>query len=496
MRLPLERRESDCLNPIYSDKLTGEETIEIVIPDTCGDAGRILDVRGQALIQSKTSGGNSVKLSGEVAADVIIHAEDGVTVFCVPAKLPFEFTSQVPEADEECLVTASIEPPKLEARLLNPRKLLIRARISAFISCWRRETVTLWDGKEDDSAQICLLKKEVVCCTVADVTEKSFSVSDEYALPAEEGGSKVLSCETFVSVSDVKTVGSKLIFKVLAETKAIILDADGRLNCRSFETQFSQLIESACASEEPQVYIIPYLTAADHILLTDRDEAVLAANLRLCVQAVCLVRRQQSYIADAYSNLFPLETRKEFFEAMSIEPQRRQELRLRGELDCEDCQVLYLLCDNVSHRKEGERDFFPAVIKGVGLKDEGELIPIELTLKGYGESEGDRGGIRVVSGLTWGSPSVDQGRNVSLEISYNETVGLNQRLEALCAIETDEEKLIDREGMPSFTILCSPGGQLWDIAKKYGSTMSAIAAANSIQGEFDPNLRPIIIPKA
>lgn len=494
MRLPLERRESDCLKPIYSDKLTGEETIETVIPDTCGDAGRILDVRGQALIQSKTSGGGLVRLTGEIAADVVMHGEDGETVFCVPVKLPFEFSSQVPEADEDCLITASIDPPKLEARLLNPRKMLIRAKISAFISCWRRETLTLWDGKEDDASQICLLKKDVVCCTVADVTEKSFSVSDEYALSSSDGGSKVLACETAVSVSDVKTVGSKLIFKVTAETQAIILDGDGRLSCRSFETQFSQLIESACASEEPQVYITPYLMAADHILLTDRDDAVLAANLRLCVQAVCLVRRQQSYIADAYSNLYPLQTQRESFEALSVEPQQHQKLRMKGELDSDDCQILYLLCDGVNHRREGDKDFFPAIIKGVGLKDEGELVPIELTLKGYGEPS-SAGDIRVVSGLSWSTPTVEQGRTVCLEISYEETVGSKQTLDALCSIEADTEKLMDRDGLPSFTILCAPGGQLWDIAKKYGSTTSAIAAANSIQGEFDPDARPIIIPK-
>lgn len=492
MRLPLERKESDCLKLIYSDKITGEETAEVVIPDVCGDAGKVLDVRGHALTLSKRAVGGSIAVNGEVDADVVVLAEDGSSVYCVPARLPFELGAQAPDADDSCLVTVYLERPSMDARLLNPRKLLIRARIRASVSCWRRDGFASWRGEEGGEARLCLLNRQAGHWMAADIAEKSFSVSDEYVLSAADAESKVISCEASVSVSEVKTVGAKLVFKATAETTALLLDPEGRLGCRTFETQFSQIIESACAQEEPRVYISPYLSSAEFVMVPDREEPVLAASFKLCVQAVCLVERQCSYIADAYSGAFPLELETQTLDLASAQFFGRQKLRLEGALEAEGCQPLYLLCSGVIPRQEGERTLFQAQIRGVGRRGDGELVPLELSLTGQSEAEASG----IVSGLAWGSPSVTQNGVVSLDIFYELTEYSSERVEAICAIEADEENPIRREGGPAFTVLLAPGEELWDIAKKYGASMDDIRAINSLMGEFDPALRPLIIPRS
>lgn len=496
MRLPLEARESECLIPIFSDKLTGEASGESVIPDTCSDAGKILDVRGQSLLTGKTISGDEVKLYGEIHAQVIVQAEESEEVFCVSVKLPYELEARRDELNEDCLLTVEAEMPRLEARLINPRKLLVRAKLAAFVCCWKKDKLTLWEAPGDEDPRVCLLKKETVCCYIADAPEKTFSLSDEYVLPFGEGEGKVLSCETEILVSDVKTVGTKLLFKVTGLTRVVLMDGEGRLDCRCFETQFSQMIDSPWAGDDQQVYITPYLSAAEHTVLKDRDEAVLAISLRICVQAVCVARKRCGYIADAYSNIYPIKIEKESFEAVDLEPPRQRRIKLEGTPEMQGCKVLYLVCDGASHRIEDGKDLFPARVRGIGLDPKGELIPLEFTVRGYGEPVDPELDIKWVRAMKCGTPYTEPNGSVVLELNYEELGGKRQALEIICGLETDEEEYRDRENSASFTILWTPGGSLWELAKEYGSTVSAITSANSLKGEFDPQKRPILIPKA
>lgn len=498
MRLPLERKESKCLKLIYNDKISGEESCELVIPDTCGDVGKILDVRGQVLVTGKKAFENSVCVSAAVEADVLFLAEDMETVHHVSAKLPFELSAVVNGAGEDSYLLAETCLCGIDARMLNPRKLLIRGELLADVRCYNPDIFVLWQtGEFEKELGIRLQSRQLSHSLVTDIGEKSFTLSDEYALPKNgDSPAKLLSCVTGLCVNEVKTVGSKLIFKAVAETNAVFIDSEGDVFSSVFETQFSQIIESDSAQNEPLVDIIPYLTSSDFVLLPDREEGVIAANFKISVQAICIVTTTSDYIADAYSCRYPLEAEKAQVPVFLANTGGKQKLRLEGSFGEENCELIYAYCAGVCTDTAEGKVCFRTEIRGVGKTQEGMLTPLSASLKGCEEFMPEPHRRPDVINLCCGPLTVTQNGSICLDLFYDLVIFENGELSAVCSLEIDSDRPLDFDRRPSLVVLCGDlGTDLWSIAKKYCSDIDAIVAANSLCSEFSEGMRPLIVPK-
>ena len=496
MRLPLEAIESECLKLIYSDRISQEESTELVIPDTCGDAGKILDVRGQVLINSKKSATESILITAKIEVDIIFVEEDGKTVRNISTTLPFELSHIVKGANEDTDIVASIQMCKLDARMLNPRKLLVRGEVNADVKCYNDDKFVLWEGlKNAEEFSIHLQQKEVQHSLTMDIGEKNFTVSDEYNMPSGHGGNaKIISCVTEICINDVKTVGNKFIFKAVAQTSAVFQDGN-EIFCTTYESQFSQIIESDKAEESAMVNIIHSLLSADFVMLPDREACMIAANFKVCVQAVCTVNKTSCYISDAYSNKFPIELETQAVDIFCAKPAIQEKIKLEGALGMENVTIQYIYCGGVCAEISGDKINLTARICGVACGADGELMPIAATLRASNELGLGKNQHASVINICC-CPVAAFGANISLDVTYCLVICEKGEVTAVCEIEIDAEKPVDHQSRPSLIILCAGGStNLWAIAKKHCSTIEAITAANSLSGEFDETARPLLIPK-
>ena len=184
MRAALHHVESDCLKAIYDNTISKEETLELVIPDYCADVGTILDVRGQFLLSSQKARQNELQISATLEATLVYGAEDTGDIQYHMVTIPFELTVPVPGADENAKVIGRYELCGLDARLLNPRKLLFRANVSAQLRVFVQGQFMLWDNlSEGCTLPVHILRKKLEHSLILGVREKSFMISDEYRLP-------------------------------------------------------------------------------------------------------------------------------------------------------------------------------------------------------------------------------------------------------------------------------------------------------------------------
>ena len=496
MRLPLEAKESECLKLIYSDKLSCEESMELVVPDTCADAEKILDIRGQALLVSKAALSDGVLVTACIEADVIFLSEENEPA-CVSSKLNFEFSAIVKGINESSQLVVALEICRLEARILNPRKILIRAELAAEIKVYKETVFTLWNElPEAGENGVYLLSKEAEHSLVAGVGEKSFTISDEYELPGDCHEARIISCVTQLHFEDVKAVGNKLVFKAKAETHTLLSGEGGNIVSASFETPFSQIIETENAWDDVAASINLSLLLADFVALPDRDGGVIAANFKISANAVCTVSKRTSFIADSYSNKYPLAAEYVRVPAVSCQSPHRHRVLLEGELDSGQVELCYLRCQGITIGSDGGRLGITARLGGIGKDEKGNLIPISLSLRGTEDLQLDSGCEAVISTTHSTSLNIRDMGNMSVEIGFDVTICHSFELDAICAIEADELSPKDSEGRPSLTVLCADKGEsLWDIAKRHGSTIEAIEKANSIDDDFNAKMRPLIVPK-
>lgn len=501
MRYVLDRSERSCFIPIYESTLVQHESTELVIPDIREDVDVIVDVRGQLTLQAKKVLTDSAVISASVFVTAIYRTETGEKPECVSTTIPFEFNISEPGIDEETELIASLDLCSIEAKPLNPRKLLFKAQVSAKVRCLIPDNFSICTGIPEAAEKACVHThiSQVEHSLISGVREKIFTVSDEYQLPKGIDESATLICtESGICVNEVKTVGTKLVFKATADTVGYFMTAEG-LKTGVFSSVFSQIIETDAEHENASAVVLLELMSADYTRMPDSTQVDYAASFRICATAICTDRTTNTYISDAYSNCRELELDTASIAVRDTMPAKTLEVDLEGALPSgvSPESVVYLsvsCCCAVTDTCGKLR--VTAQATGVYKSDEG-CMPLYVELSGGDEIVlGDRQCMNLLylccdNAVTIRDNSVSTGAKLLVEVTRS------CEISAICAIEYDEETCLDNSQRPSVTVLCSQYADvdLWAIAKKYGSSIEAIEKANSLTGEFYPQMRPLLVPK-
>ena len=503
MRAALHCCEYDEQKLIFETEINREETLELVVPDVCADVSAVLDTRGQLLLASKKAGDGMVLVSASVDVRVICATEDGRTE-CVSGVIPFDLNIPAEGVTENASPLVRCRLRCVEARPLNPRRLLLRAEADFCIEVFAAEKISLCDKAAAEERKLHLLQKSYESCPVRSLRDKSFSITDEYTLSAEWGRNlKLLSTGTELRVIDVKGVGSKLIIKAQADTTAVFCNVDdGKLFSTRFSTAFSQIIEVEADGEDFDDTVFLQLRDAEFTCLPGRENGF-AVSVQLYVTAQA-VRRQscrRTYVADAYSNACPLRVGTAQIRA-SLQPERR-ELRfdMQEKLPQKTplSEIGYLALTTVSAEGETGAVTVRARLSGTGTDADGMPAPVSMELYARQEVEARPGARLTVLTVLADAPAVlGAAGEASVMLSVTVVYSLSESMEitAVTSLEAGEEMLASAHG-PSLVVLCSQREyDLWALAKKYGSTMEAIRAANGGSESFSVSQRPLLIPRS
>ncbi len=502
MRTALHRVESDCFKLIYDNESTKEETLELVVPDVCGDIGKILDTRGQLCLTSKKASGDEVVICSSAEVSVIYAAEDTGEILCINAVIPFEQSFTVKGAEEAAGLTVQSSLCGLDAKALNPRKLLIRAEAKTLLRCFAPDKFVLWDGIEGCEApsNIYIQKKELEHSLIVGIREKTFTISDEYNLPNRYTDVKMLSANTEICVIDAKSVGNKLVFKANANTTAIFLNrADSSLFKCELSSQFSQIIESDARGDDHEDAVIAQLKELEFIPLPDRDTVAFSVRMNICAQAICMEQKCSVYVSDAYSNDYELKTEYEEKQISKLVTKQTVRVPAKGKLSSKGSlnEILYMAPAFACCEVQGNEICCTVKTCGVGIVEDGALEALEAELKGRIEIALPESGRLHLLSVCCDPVIVEQGTELCVDVCVEYCVFQCCEIYAVSGIELNEEAPKLRDGCPSLVVICTHSDMdAWMLAKKYGSTVELIESANRCDGEFCVSRRPLLIPKA
>ena len=96
------------------------------------------------------------------------------------------------------------------------------------------------------------------------IAEKDFTFSDQLDLsPGRDGAAEILSHRASGTVTEIKIVGSKLLFKGIFTVSLLYRAADGTCRAAAGELPFSQILEVEGAGEGAEPTVFLQLTGAD-----------------------------------------------------------------------------------------------------------------------------------------------------------------------------------------------------------------------------------------
>ncbi len=494
MELPLKQERFEHFAAVFEGAETRELAAEPVLPDTLPDAESVADVHGVVWLRGKEITAGGVSLSAAVGVSVLCVPADGGPLRCVELELPAELRLDAPGADEDCRCTASVRLCALEARVLDPRKLSVRAEVCASVRVRRRESVSFAAGLAEGEERAHIKCRTADVMPVTDMRERAFAVTDEFAVPAGLGsGVRILSRRVTLLADDVKVSRGKAVLRGRAVSELVFGDDGGAVRSGRYETELSQLMEVDAASDEALCTVTPMLTGAFFDLPAYGDGAGrVAAELHFTAQCECRERRRVPYLADVYSNRTALTPALREDEAdAEVRPVSlrqtvagRAEPAAAGETVCVSaCVGPAVIADGAVRTTVLLRTALRAAdgsVTAARCRLSAEFTPGELP-------EGTRLAEASVTVLDVYAAGAD----VRAVLRMDALAVTGTRIRSVASVTEDPEAFAARPRTPSAVLVRVPAGtELWELARRFGSSEEAIAAANG--GRADGLL---LIPK-
>lgn len=505
MELEFERDTIVGYETVAEVTLCQEETQESIVPDACPDILRIVDVCGQAVLLSKQAQENGVQVGGAVCATILYRPEEGGGLRHMEMRLPFSCRAETPGLTPEGKVLASACLRSAEARILNPRKVLLRVDLEIKVTaCQPREHTICTCVPEEKNQDICQRQYRSEHYYISDVQEKPFTFEDQIRLKASQGEfPRLLASQVQPVCTESKIIGNKLIFKGTTEVSLLLLDPDGALSSSHESLPFSQIMEVAGGGEDSDCEVTVDVTEYTCEDGGDGGQS-LSLRLELLAQAQVRCRRPIVMLQDLYSTVN--ETKCDVKEQTlccagehTVIPQSVREL-LETPDSVRTVVSSRLSLNHLQQNKE-ENALVLSVDAALTLLylDENEqlqcvrrAIPVSCRLECSSQTS-----CRchcICPSEVYAAPSAG-GIEVRFNVEFHCTTWTRHSVPAICGVEIEGPREQDKEGSPSVVLrLASPGEGLWDIAKAYGTTMEQIAQANGLDDDLLPEGTMLLIP--
>lgn len=509
MELQFRKTGHDYFEPLRLAGFSCEAMRESIVPDSCADIARIVETTGQVLVTGRElTGDGRFSVGGNVDVSVLYIPEKGEGPRVLRFQIPFQCYGEGPGAEGCDFPDVRGELRSIDARLLNPRKVLARADVVLCPVGCRRVSRPVCTALEKEDGAVQILCRQRKAAAIAAVREKEFSFSEELPLPPGRAAAEVLSVRAEPRGTDSKLIGSKLVVKGAVSAAVLYRDEEGAPALLRQELPFSQVLEGAGLEEDWEYETAFRVLSCECRAGGEEDPAdVHAFTLRLLLRARSTVWKREvvDYIADLYSTgeEIACETETlELCEDMERTVRRQNERALletavavKGVLDASvvcgapqlsggalRCGALVrcLYFDENDALLSASREMsltFPAEL--------GEDPETAVLLDASAASRGD-----VMANI------VPEGIEVRFTAECAAASARRKRCVCVCAGTGSGEG--DQTPRPSLVLRkVGPGEDLWSVAKQYRTTCESILKVNELTGEEPLDRgRMLLIPRA
>ena len=456
-----------------------EQTLEVRLPESMPDIGRILGAWGSVVIRSKEWRGSDMGIGGGVMTWVLYVPEDGTEPRSVECWLPFQLRWELRDTQNDGFILAMPRLKSVDARSVSARKLMVRANVSVWGAGLDSVQCQLSvPGEMPEDVQ--LLQRDYPMELPCEAGEKMVQLTEEVDGFTPEA---VLRYDIRPVITQRKALTSRIVIRGKALVDILYLQ-DGKVLTKQLEFPFSQYAD---LDRE-------YSTAADvqaELVLTNQELEVQEGRLQVkagfCAQYVIYDRCMVNLVEDAYSTgrqAAPLVEKLQLPARLEL---REESVTMQQTIHAESEQIVdaTLYPEHPQRRQNG--DAFE-----LGLGGFCQVLYYDKS----GELQCATGRLRQQLQWAAGEDSmmeprildaalrVSQGDQMQVEATLTMDVNtiFNGSTDMVVGLDLGEVRKKE-EDRPSLILQRYADDTLWELAKVHGSTVAAICRANGLTEE-------------
>jgi hypothetical protein len=469
-----------------------EVSADMIVPDLYPDMAHIVDTAGQACVKETALRDDRLDLTGMARIGILYlpEGEDGLRKLDVAIPFNHVFDGRFPAGSEAHCEARLLD---VEARAVNPRKVSVLARLSVHAVVYAPAELSVPSEVDEP----CEVKRQACAAFMpAAVKTKDFTVNETLELPASRPPmEEIVIALPRLDVTDVKTVGSKAVFKGAVLLNILYLSGGEPVKAEH-EFSLSQILDMDSISDGAAVDLNLHVTGVE--LDIGGDGHNISVALHVEAQAVAYMERRIEAIVDLYSTTTHLRPLMEPLHLTELAERGVRRQSVREALDCEG-DVRNVIDARVAlgpvTRLESDELGCEACLSLLYQTEDGHYRSMSRKIAVPAGVEADHAEITARhSGEITAAPSSG---GVELRFSVDFSVLLTKPSRLMAVHGVQEEELRERPQQPSVVLRrCHPGEGLWEIAKRYNTTIGELCLANGLDDcDAPPDGKLLLIPK-
>ena len=484
-------KEKLILNKLICEK---KETIvvqgDMIVPDSKPDILNTLNSTGVVSIYKKEVQNGRIRVDGNINIYIMYLADSSEDrVRGLNTNLDFSENFVLSDCTQEMRAELETCIKNIECKVLNGRKINIKVTLDTKVKLYAQEETEIICDLNNDEIQV--LKPTYKINSLIGAGEAKAYIKETINIDTKDNLAEILKCNLNIINKDVKISYNKILAKAEVELKIAYLTEENQIKVITCNLPVVGFIDMPNITEN-SVCDIHYQVKNIIIKPNPVEEHSIYVEIEMEIAGECYEEKEINLIEDLYSTRTNLEFNKRSVTTMSNKMTKNQSLNVNTKVNITEIIGNELI----------DVDIEPTITKTTKgnskIMYEGEMgitilysdsehtqtnthnvtVPFEVTIDNIENVEKLEAAPMVE---VQSSDCKVEGGAVSCNIDLRVDVGLQENTNLEIIDEITESELEDPQDYSVIIYIVKKGDTLWNIAKRFKSTVDDIVRVNGIE---------------
>ncbi len=481
-------KENLCINKLINKK---KEIIfvekDMIVPDAKPDILNTICTSGVVCLYKTELQDEKLRIDGNINTYIMYLADNSEDkVRGINTSLDFSEGIEIPNAREGMDYKVDVKIKSIEARVINGRKIGIKATLEVTVQVYSNEEITIVNEINDDD-NIQILKEDLKVNSLVGAGETKIYAKETIPVQDVDNIAEILKVGLAVTDRDIKISYNKVLSKAEAQIKIMYLTEDNRICTVTGKVPLVGFIDIPNVAEG-NICNTNYELKNIIIFPNPAEEHSINIEVETIVKCMVYEEKQINLIQDMYSPCCELNFSKKQVNTMINTRQVADIKKIREKVNFEDVGTKSLIdvdvIPNLTMDRANAGSFdgelecnFTFLDSNMNVEQKRAKIPFDYLAQNIGEDTNSNLEMFVTNQdfIVQGGGEINC--NIDMEILGN--VSENRSINLIDEVEQEESN--NTQDYSVVVYIVKPGDTLWNIAKRFRTTIDFIVRTNGIE---------------
>lgn len=506
------KKEPLCVSETVFDGVIEQPVdLDFSLPDYCPDIQKILKCQICPQINSRDISGDKLYIEGAAKISLVYLDEEKLSIRCCEHTSPFSVSMNLKNTVQDAIVFTKTKTEYVNCRAVTPRRLDIHGAFSILtkVKCKKEKSIV----NDIDGEGIEKKKVPTKYSDVIGMGQQSFNINEVIDKSNKQPEIEyILKTIVTTELQDYKTLSNKVILNAQANIKVLyVSDIEyGTIDTLEHSIPISQIMDVQGVQDDCTCDInIEVLSSDINIKQNENEEnTLLSFESRISVSVIAYEDKETSILNDVYSVDYEAEPKYESISLNCLSNEINEPHISKSVIDIGNNGISEILdvsgeITNIKSFINEDNIKFEGKINICILAKDNEEIPFYMERLVEFEHEtdfkGEEDSVLCAENVILKSCECKISSQNTIEVLLELQIGAfisNERVyKSIIDIYVDEEKPKQKDKNAALTIYYGDEGEeLWDIARKYCTSVDKIKEENELEEDTLNGRSMIFIP--